>query len=281
MISLKNALGRRSFLALAGITFAVSASGLSYVRQAEAATVEEIKQKGTITFGIVTDQPPFSFINADGKNEGYDIDITQMMAKELGVDVAYVPITSANRIPQLMTGKVDMLICVMGVYPDRAKVVQYVAPYAAINAAIYGPKDGVSKIEELSGHSIAVEKGSSMDKAVTEAAPSDATIQRFDDASSAVQALLSGQVEYLGSYSHQFGGVEKAAPGKYEQKIVLSTEYEGMAVSPQSKELGEWAGEFWTKHKADGSLNELYQKHFGSPFPDMPATMEGITFTAK
>ncbi len=281
VLSLNNGLGRRSFLALASVALAVGAAGLSNVRPAQAATLEEIKQKGTITFGIVTDQPPFSYINADGKNEGYDIDITQMMAKELGVNVAYVPITSANRIPQLMTGKVDMLICVMGVYPDRAKVVQYVAPYAEIKAAIYGPKDGVAKIEELSGHSIAVEKGSSMDKAVTESAPKDANIQRFDDASSAVQALLSGQVEYLGSYSHQFGGVEKAAPGKYEQKIVLSTEYEGIAVSPKSTELGQWAGDFWTRHKKDGSLNALYQKHFGAPFPDMPATMDGITFTAK
>jgi len=274
-------LGRRSFLA-ATLALTASITMSAGLRHANAATVDEIKQKGTITFGIVTDQPPFSFINASGENEGYDIDITKLMAKELGVKVAYVPITSANRIPQLLTGKVDMLICVMGVYPDRAKVVQYVAPYAAINAAIYGPKDStLSKVEDLSGHSIGVEKGSSMDKAVSDAAPKDATVQKFDDASSAVQALLSGQVEYLGSYSHQFGGVEKAAPGKYAQKIVLSTEYEGIAVSPQSKELGEWAGQFWDKIKKDGTLDKLYQDHFGTKFPDMPATMDGITFTAK
>jgi polar amino acid transport system substrate-binding protein len=280
MFNKKNALGRRTFLAVSSIALALAFSGAYQVRQAGAATIDEIKKKGTITFGIVTDQPPFSFINADGQNEGYDIDLTKLMAKELGVQTAYVPITSANRIPQLMTGKVDMLICVMGVYPDRAKVVQYVAPYAEIKAAIYGPKDGgVTKVEGLSGHSIGVEKGSSMDKAVTQAAPKDATIQRFDDASSAVQALLSGQVEYLGSYSHQFGGVEKAAPGKYAEKIVLSTEYEGIAVSPKSQELGKWAGEFMSKHKKDGTLSELYQKHFGTPFPDMPASMDGITFT--
>lgn len=282
MVSLKDGLGRRGFLALASLSLMLGAAGGSFVRNAEGATLEEIKQKGTITFGIVTDQPPFSYINADGKNEGYDIDISQLMAKELGVDVAYVPITSANRIPQLITGKVDMLICVMGIFPDRAKVVQYVTPYAAIKAAIYGPKDGgVAKIEDLSGHSVAVEKGSSMDKAITEAAPSGTNIQRFDDASSAVQALLSGQVEYLGSYSHQFLGVDKAAPGKFAEKLVLKTEYEGIAVSPQSKELGKWAGEFWTKHKKDGVLNEFYQKHFKTEFPEMPTEMDGITFTAK
>lgn len=271
---------RRQML-MAGLALAIGLSAAAG-GMAKAASVDDIKKKGTMTFGIVTDQPPFSFINAEGKNEGYDIDISQLMAKELGVQAAYVPITSANRIPQLLTGKVDLLICVMGIYPDRAKVVQYVAPYASILAAIYGPKDSpVTKIEDLSGHSIAVEKGSSMDKAVSEAAPKDAIIKKFDDASSTVQAFLSGQVEYLGSYSHQFGGVEKAAPGKYAPKVVLSTEYDGMAVAPDSKDLGVWAGDFWTRHKADGVINDLYKKHFGAPFPEMPATMEGITFTAK
>ncbi|TCN22791.1 transporter substrate-binding domain-containing protein [Sinorhizobium americanum] len=271
-------MGRRGFMAMTAV--AAAATMLAAAVPARAATVEEIKSKGTITFGIVTDQPPFSFINASGKNEGYDIDLSQMMAKELGVEAAYVPITSANRIPQLVTGKVDMLICVLGIYPDRAKVIQYVAPYAAISASIYGPK-GVTKIEELSGHSIAVEKGSSMDKSVTAAAPKDADIRRYDDASSAVQALLSGQVEYLGSYSHQFLGVEKAAPGKFVPNIVLKTEYLGIAVAPQSKELGEWAGEFMARHEKDGTLSEIYKKAFGTEFPEVPASMEGIPFTKK
>lgn len=62
---------------------------------------------------------------------------------------------------------------------------------------------------------------------------------------------------------------------------MLSTEYEGIAVSPKSKDLGEWAGDFMARHKKDGTLNALYQKHFASAFPDMPASMEGITFTMK
>ena len=152
----------------------------------------------------------------------------------------------------------------------------------ATAADVYGAKDSkIAKVEELSGHSIAVEKGTSMDKAVTEAAPKDANIQRFDDASSAVQALLSGQVEFLGSYSHQFAGVEKAAPDKYAEKVVLSTEYEGIGVSPKSTDLGKWAGDFMARHNKDGTLDAFYKKYFGSSFPDLPTAMDGITFTMK
>lgn len=273
-------MGRRGFMAMSAV--AVGATVLSTAFSAQAATVEEIKKKGTITFGVVTDQPPFHFINASGQHEGYDYDISQMMAKELGVKVEYVPITSANRIPQLLTGKVDMLICVLGIYPDRAKVIQYVAPYASIIAAIYGPKDApVKTLAELDGHSIAVEKGSSMDKSVTEAAPKGATIRRYDDASSTVQAFLSGQADYIGTFSHQFLSIEKSAPGKYGELVRLKEEFVGIAVAPQSKELGEWAGEFMAKHEKDGTLSEIYKKAFGTDFPKTPDAMEGITFTKK
>lgn len=273
-------MGRRGFMALAAA--AVSATVISTAFTAQAATVEEIKKKGTITFGVVTDQPPFHFINASGQHEGYDYDISQMMAKELGVKAEYVPITSANRIPQLLTGKVDMLICVLGIYPDRAKVIQYVAPYASIIASIYGPKDAkVTKLADMEGKSIAVEKGSSMDKSVTDAAPKGVTIRRYDDGSSTVQAFLSGQADYIGTYSHQFLSVEKAAPGKYGELVRLKEEFLGIAVAPDSKELGEWAGEFMSKHEKDGTLSELYKKSFGTDFPKVPASMEGITFTKK
>lgn len=269
---------RRGILALS--TAVISSVMLGQASIASAADLNEIKEQGTITFGIVTDQPPFGYINEKGENDGYNTDIMKLMAEELGVKPEYVTITSANRIPQLITGKVDMLVCVLGIYPDRAKVVQYVAPYASISAAIYGPADSAgTKLEELSGKSIGVEKASSMDKAVTDAAPKDANIQRFDDASSTVQALLSGQVDFIGSYDYQLATVFKEQPGKYAEKIVVSTEYDGIAVSPKSTELAKWTADFMKRHLADGSLSKIYEKHFGKPLPELPKTMEGINFT--
>jgi polar amino acid transport system substrate-binding protein len=274
--------GRRAVLGAMAVAAALAGFATWGSPAARAETPDDIKKKGSITFGIVTDQVPFGFINDKGENDGYDISLARMMAKELGVEPKFQPITSANRIPQLLTGKVDMLICALGMYPDRAKVVQYVQPYAAIEAVVYGPKDStVSKPADLAGHTIAVEKGSSMDKALTESAPKDATIRRYDDASSAIQALLSGQTEYLGSYSHEFASVNKANPDRFAPKIVLSTEYEGIAVRPHQKELTDWVNDFMSRHEKDGTLNALYKKWFGTDFPKMPASMEGIPYSVQ
>lgn len=274
-------LSRRSFMiaAACAVTGVIALFGAP--ADAQAATLAEIKQKGVITFGMTTDQPPFSYINASGQNEGYEIDIMQLMAKDLGVKAVYVPITSANRIPLLLTGKVDMLICGLGIYADRAKVIHYVAPYAWSVSAVYGPKgSSVARLQDLSGKTIGVEKGSSLDKFLTDSAPKDANIQRYDDASSAAQALLSGQIEYLGFYSPLFVAIDKAAPGKFASKIAIEEQAVGMAVSPQSKELGQWAGAFWTRYVKDGVADTLYQKYFGVPYPNKETVIPGVAFTA-
>lgn len=281
MFDIKQMMKRRAVMAATAVAI-VGAALFSGSVDANAQSIEEIKAKGTFTFGIVEDQVPFGFINDKGENDGYDIELSRMMAKEMGVEPKYVVITAANRIPQLLTGKVDMLISVLGMYPDRAKVIQYVKPYAAIQAVIFGSKgDSLAKVEDLSNHTVAVARASSMDKKITEIAPKDATIMRFDDDSSAVQALISGQSQVLAGFSHYLGGIEKAAPGKFEPKVVLSTEYLGIAIRPKQKELTDWVNAFLTRHEEDGTINALYKKWFNGDRPEMPASLEGIPFTVE
>lgn len=249
---------------------------------AHAGEIDTLKAKGKIIFGIVTDQNPFGFINGAGANDGYDIELARDMAKKLGVTPEFVPITSANRIPLLLTGKVDALICVLGMYPDRAKVVQYTQPYAVINAALYAKKDDkITMINDLAGQSVAVARASSMDKAVSEVAPKTATIRRYDDDSSAIQALLSGQAQVLSGYSHYFPILNKAAPNQYEQKIVLSQEFLGIAVRPSDKDLAVWINTYLDKSDKDGSWNTLYKKWFGIEKPSLPKSLPNIPIASN
>ncbi|UIY31586.1 hypothetical protein LZK73_31775 (plasmid) [Neorhizobium galegae] len=54
----------------------------SYATTALAVTPEEIKAKGTATIGVQMDQFPWGFIDAKGGNDGFDIEIAKMIAKE-------------------------------------------------------------------------------------------------------------------------------------------------------------------------------------------------------
>ncbi len=72
--------------------------------------------------------------------KGFDIDLANMVGKALGVKVELVQLTGANRIPFLLTDKVDIVISVMGLTPERAKQIMFTAPYADTSLAVYGAK---------------------------------------------------------------------------------------------------------------------------------------------
>src|SRR3546814_20912589 len=58
--------------------------------------------------------------------------------------------------------------------------------------------DNIKSAKDLSGLRIGVARASTQDVAVTKIAPKDANIRRFDDDASAMQALMSGQVDAIG-----------------------------------------------------------------------------------
>jgi general L-amino acid transport system substrate-binding protein len=81
----------------------------------EAATggrLEVIKQRGKVVCGVHNSLPGFGYLDADGKNAGFDIDLCRAVAVAVFNDpeaVELVPITAAERGPALQTGEIDLL----------------------------------------------------------------------------------------------------------------------------------------------------------------------------
>lgn len=181
---------RRTLLALAAATVA-----LPFIAPVDAfaGTVDEAKAKGKVVIGIQGDNSPRGFVNSSGVQDGLDADIGKAFAEYLGVKVEFVPLAVANRIPALLTGKVDLLFATMGMTAERAKTIQYSKPYAGNVLSVYGPKDKkIGNYDDLTGVSVGVPKSSAMDTAITAGAGSKAKILRFDDDAANIQALISG-----------------------------------------------------------------------------------------
>ena len=97
--------------------------------------------KKKVQVGILVDLPPFGVVNAKNEYEGYDVDVAKLMAKYLGVECELVPVTGPNRIPYLLTGKVDVLVATFGITPERARQVQFCIPYSSIDIVLMAPAD--------------------------------------------------------------------------------------------------------------------------------------------
>jgi polar amino acid transport system substrate-binding protein len=264
---------RRAFtIAAASLAVGSALSALSPLAQAQ--TVEEIKKKGTITIGMLVDFPPYGTTNASNQPDGYDADVAKLLAKDLGVKLNLLPVTGPNRIPFLITNKVDLLVASLAVTPERAKQVQFSTPYAAASIVLYGAtKANLKTPADLKNARLGVARASTQDIALTAAAPAGTEIRRFDDDASAVQALLSGQVDAIGCSTTVASGIAKRAPANtYEEKFVLKEQVMGIVMRQNQPELLKTVNDFVARNKANGELNKLYRKWLERDLPNMPAS---------
>ena len=238
---------------------------------AGAQTVEELKKKGKLTVGMLVDFPPYGITNTQNLPDGYDADVAKLLAKDLGVPVDIVPVTGPNRIPFLLTNKVDMLIASLAITPERAKQVLFSKPYSAASIVLYGPtKTSIKGPEDLKTLRVGVARASTQDVAVTKAAPEGTEIRRFDDDASAMQALLSGQVDAIGCSITVAAQIAKRVPaGTYENKFQLVQQNMAVALRPGQDELVQAVNAFVERNTANGELNKLYRKWLESDLPKL------------
>jgi polar amino acid transport system substrate-binding protein len=267
---------RRSIIKALGLAAVLSATTLA----AHAGPIEDIKARGAIRIGVLSELPPWGYLDSNGKNIGYDVDVGQLLAKKLGVKAEFVSMNVAARIPSLMTGKVDLLIATMGMYPDRAKVVQFSKPYAAMSIIVLGKKsDKITTFDDLAGKRIGVPRAAAQDIAITQAAPKSTVIQRFDDDSAVVQALVAGQVDAIGANTTYLININKVMPNHaFEEKIVLNRQYMGVAMKPGQKELNLWINQFIDGIQASGELNAINQKWIAQDLPELVKSMQDVPF---
>ena len=119
------------------------------------------------------DFAPFGSAGPDLKPVGYDIDMANLIGKELGVKVEIIPVTSANRIPYLQTKKADLVISSLGKNPEREKVIDFSVAYAPFFSGVYGTKAiAVAKLEDLAGKTIGATRGAIEEQEISKMAPS-------------------------------------------------------------------------------------------------------------
>ncbi|MDM0113057.1 transporter substrate-binding domain-containing protein [Variovorax sp. J22R133] len=257
-------------------TAALAALGLgaaltAFTPFAFAQSMADIKKKGEITIGMLVDFPPYGTTNAQNQPDGYDADVAKLLAKDWGVKANIVPVTGPNRIPFLLTNKVDLLVASLAVTPERAKQVAFSTPYAAATIVLYGKTSApIKTAADLKGVRVGVARASTQDVTVTAAAPEGTEIRRFDDDASAMQALMSGQVDAIGCSVTVAAQIAKRVPANtFENKFVLKQQAMAIAIRPGQDELLKNVNDFVTKNTANGELNKLYQKWLQTDLPKL------------
>jgi polar amino acid transport system substrate-binding protein len=257
----------------ASLLAACSSSGRS-AGTAQTSTLQAVLRSHTLNVASCLSFPPFGFLDSTGKAEGYDVDVATAMATALGVKVHVIDTTSADRIPNLLTGKVNAVVCNFTITPQRATQIAFSNPYVAAGETLLSKKSGgATSLAQLSGKTVAVTKGSTDGAAVQSVNP-QVKIQQYDTSAAAVLAVKQGQSDAMVEDSNFLAYQAKLDPSlQVTNKSVVPLEYNGIGVRAGDPAWLQWINTWLLDFNASGQNKALYKKWFGADpaFPVNPS----------
>lgn len=182
-----------AFVLALGLSFCLPSAGSAASRDS---VIEKVVQRGTLRVGF-SSFVPWAMQDKEGKYIGFEIDVAQKLADDLGVKLQLVPTSWDGIIPALLSGKFDVIIGGMSITPQRLLSVNFSVPYdhAYVDLTLNGEKAAdINSLEDLNREDvvIAVRTGTTAAAAAAEAFPK-ASLRMFNDEAPAVEEVLSGR----------------------------------------------------------------------------------------
>jgi polar amino acid transport system substrate-binding protein len=230
---------------------------------AAAQTPDEIIKRGKVVIAIDTTVPPYGMLDANNQPTGIDVEVANLIGKNLKVPVEFVTVNSPGRIPALLSNRVDMVVAIFSITAERALQVAFSIPYAGQSAVLIAPKTAnIKGPEDLKSLKVGVTRGALEDGALTQMNPPGMNLLRFDDGPSVAQALLSGQIDAMGGGDYGEIYLRKGAKGEeYEQKFPLRAAHFGIGIRRGNPELLQWLNTFVYQIKNSGELDAISRKY--------------------
>jgi polar amino acid transport system substrate-binding protein len=258
-------------VALAGCSGAKS-SGTTPAAKPAAADLKLVKS-GVLTIGSDTSFPPFESLNGSTA-EGFDVDLADAIAKEMGLTVDFTSQKFDTLIPQLKAGGTfDVIMSAMTITDERKKEISFSTPYIDSNQSIAVVKGKFPKLDgndtaaidkAFAGKIIGVQSGTTGEAWAKENLKSASTITPFDDTLSAFSALNAGKVDAVVNDLPVSAFLVKSSYTGDEIVAEIPTgEQYGIGIATENAALLTAVDEAFAKVKSSGEYATIYQKWFG------------------
>jgi len=235
---------------------------------AQESTLDKVLKAGKLTVAVFTDVPPIGFLDEKNQPTGIDVDVATAMAKALNVKLEFVSTTNANRIPYLLSNKVDCVVASFTMNPERRKVIEYSNVYFRGGAILVvnsknSKSVAVKSTADLKGKTIAVSKGSFNDEVITAIAGKTAKeIIRFENVSDLYQSLKAGKVEAIVEDVVLAGYMTKNDYPEFKVTgDLLSNDLQGIGVRRGDQIWLNWINGFLLDLCSSGQMKDICAKY--------------------
>ena len=220
--------------------------------------------KKVLTFGAETTYPPFEYAE-DHTYKGFDVDLSNALAKEMGYEAKFVSLPFDGLIPALQSKQIDAIASGLVVTKEREAKVNFTEPYYHVKLVMVVRQDtnNVNGESDIAGKTVGAQIGTT--GAMLAQSKQGTTVKEFDAISTMLQDLEGGNI--------QIAMLDEPVAKYYIQKlnmkdlkivpVGLQDHTVAIAVRNDDKELLDKMNAAFEKLKANGEYDKVQQKWFG------------------
>jgi polar amino acid transport system substrate-binding protein len=188
--------------------------------------LKRILDRGKLIVGTRSTTIGFGFKDAKGELVGFDIDLAKAIAKGLLNDETKIEFEvfpgGAERVPALISGRVDIVVSQFSVFESRAQVIDFSLPYCNSDfSAIVKASSAYLKHKDLNGKVVTTRQGDELKALILGAIP-EAKVEMYPNFSDSFTAFRQGRAEAFFNDSAPARYIVREFPGQF--RVILDND---------------------------------------------------------
>ena len=227
-------------------------------------TLTRARKRGYLLVGSDVTYPPFEYME-NGKPIGFDVDLINLVAKEMGLERAEVMDTAWDGIfAALKTEKFDIIISSVTITDERKKEMLFSDPYYNSGQIIAVRKDDnrIKNENDLKGMVVGVQINTTGDFSAQKI-PGIKEVKRYDDIQQAFQDLEIKRIDAILNDLPVNAYFASTRPNIKLVGTLLTKEQYGICTRLVDSDLINEINSALKKIRESGKYREIYIKWFG------------------
>jgi len=258
------------------LAFAIAALAATGAMAQANDTLAKAKAAGKVVMGVRESSAPLSYTLGNNQFTGYHVELCQRILKAVlpGVPVEYVPVTSANRIPLVQNGTVDIECGSTTNNATRQKDVSFaLTTYVTEVRTAVKTSSKIKSVADLNGKNVATTTGTTSVALLRKNKRAQGIqfneVYGKDNADSFL-LLESGRADAFVMDDNILAGLIASSKNPKDYAIVgetLNVEPIAIMIRKDDPKFKKAVDDYIRGAMKDGELNILYTKWFMKPIP--------------